>query len=174
MMTMAAPSIGMTTSRIHARRGSVASAIAMPPMAMIGALAIIRCIMKVTCWTWVMSFVDLVISDEVPKRSSSRSENDDTREKTLERSVFPKPIADLAAKKPPVRLAATPMNAMASIRAPVRQISAISPVATPSSTMTDISAGKLSSAIELANSIRSASATMSAYGFRYLKSLSMS
>jgi hypothetical protein len=55
--TMARAMTGRTTSSIQDSLGSVDSAMMMPPTAIIGACAIMRCIMNTTCWTWVMSLV---------------------------------------------------------------------------------------------------------------------
>ena len=70
----------------------------MPPMAIIGAITIILRIMIVTCCTWVMSFVVLVIRDAVPKVSNSWREKLSTWEKSFARTSRPNPAPDLEAK----------------------------------------------------------------------------
>ena len=49
-----------------------------PPMAVMGAESMLRIIIIRKCWIWLTSLMERVISEAVPKRSTSPSEKDCT------------------------------------------------------------------------------------------------
>ncbi len=90
--------MGMTTARTHVRCVSSWRAMMMPPMAMMGAMIIMRMTIMAKICTWVMSFVVRVMRDGVPILSNSCREKPSTCVKTMRRRSRPNPMPTCAEK----------------------------------------------------------------------------
>ncbi len=124
LMIMAIRAIitGITTT-IHKDSGlSLETAMIIPPIHIIGALTIMRNIMKVTVCIWLMSLVVRVINVAVPISLNSCNEKSSTREKTLLRSILPNPTEVRADKKLAVIAQTVPSAVMSSISPPIFMI----------------------------------------------------
>ncbi len=110
---------GMTATMTSDSGRSLDIAMIMPPIHMIGAMIIMRMIIKVTVCSWLISLVVRVISVAVPKWLNSCREKLSTRAKILRRKIVPKPVAVLEDKKLAITEQTVPMPATRSINPPI-------------------------------------------------------
>ena len=98
---------------------SLDTAMMIPPTHMMGAMIIMRSMMRTVIWTWVTSLVLRVTRDGVPSLSNSCSENRETWVKMRRRRISPRPM-EAWEERYPARMAQTePPRATRSMSTPL-------------------------------------------------------
>ena len=131
----------MATTKMMESCRLMAKAITNPPMQERGARTSMHSTERSMFCIWVTSLVKRVMREEVLKRSISRKEKVWMLSNIPLRSAAPKRMAateEVAVQPTPPKM---PMKATEIMMPPVRQTSAMSPLATPTSMIWDISVG---------------------------------